>query len=157
MDAPSLLRSLKVAVLTAGLVSGTAYANCLCGTVIVKKFYDANANGIHDANEPRLPNWKMTLTSVTRAVDSTRFTNANGYASWGVLAASDYALQEGAPVQGNWVQTTPTDGSGHPVNPLTGIVVTGGHTTQLTFGNYCTKAAADARRGSGATRTASTP
>ena len=135
----SPLNPLKVAVLTAGLISGTAYASCQCGTVIVKKFYDANANGVHDANEPRLARWKMTLTSAGRDVDSTKFTDAYGYASWGTSAASDYAMQEGTPVQGNWVQTAPRDGAGHPVNPLTGIVVTPGHTTQLSFGNYCTQ------------------
>ena len=140
MHTSSIKGSLRVALLTAMLVSGSAYAACQCGTVIVKKFYDANANGIHDANEPRLANWKMTLTSASRAVNSTKFTDAYGYASWGTLAASDYAMQEGTPLQTNWVQTAPRDGAGKPINPLTGIVVTGGHTTQLSFGNYCTKA-----------------
>lgn len=140
MDASPLLRTLKVAVLTASLVAGTAYANCQCGTLIAKKFYDANANGVHDAGEPMLAGWRMTVTSASRAYDSTRNTNIYGNAVFSVLAASDYVVREGTPLQTNWVQSSPRDGAGNPINPLTGVQVVGGQTTRVKFGNYCTKA-----------------
>jgi hypothetical protein len=138
MDAFPLLRTLKVAVLTASLVAGSAYANCQCGTLIAKKFYDANANGVRDAGEPALAQWRMTTSSASRGFHSTRYTNVYGNAVFGVLAANDYVVLEGTPVQGNWVQTAPRDGAGNPVNPLAGISVVAGQTTRVSFGNYCT-------------------
>ena len=49
-------RKAKVAILSTVLIAGSVYASCLChGGLIVKKFYDANANGVHDAGEPRSP------------------------------------------------------------------------------------------------------
>jgi hypothetical protein len=133
-------RLLATSLLAALLVSGTAFA-CLCtkGTIIVKKFYDANANGIHDAGEVRLAGWPMTLGSSTLGVLGTLPTDAFGYAQFSNIAvASNYTMTEAKPIEGNWVQSAPTLG-GVPVNPITGIAVTAGYTTQLTFGNYCTK------------------
>src|SRR6476620_9945149 len=95
------------------LVAGVAAATCLChGTVIVKKFYDANANGIQDAGEPRLIGWGMTLESATNAFSSTKPTDSFGYASWAVAPGSDYALRESTPLQSNWVQSSPHDSHG---------------------------------------------
>ena len=80
---PRRRRLLTVALLGATLVSGTAFA-CLCtkGTILVKKFYDANANGVHDANEVRLSNWPMTLgsssLSATRSSRAFRPARATG-------------------------------------------------------------------------------
>jgi hypothetical protein len=133
-------RVLTVALLAATLVSGTAFA-CLCtkGTIIVKKFYDANANGIHDAGEVRLSGWPMTLGSTTLGVLGTLNTDAFGYAQFSNIAVgNNYTMTEAHPIEGNWVQSAPTL-NGVPVNPITGIAVTAGYTTQLTFGNYCTK------------------
>ena len=128
----------KVALLATCLTAGSAIA-CAChGTIIVKKFYDANANGIQDSGEPRLVGWKMSLESASQSFSSTLMTGAFGYATWGVLPATDYTLREGTPLQSNWVQSSPVDGSGNPVNPQTGIIATAGHTTQVSFGNYCT-------------------
>jgi len=133
-------RVLTTALLTATLVSGVAFA-CVCshGSIIVKKFYDANANGIQDANEVRLAGWPMTLGSASLGVLGTLPTDAFGYALFSNLPlGSDYTMTEGTPIGGNWVQSTPTV-NGVPVNPITGIHVYAGQTTQLTFGNYCTK------------------
>lgn len=138
---PQVRRFARIAALAAALATGSAFAFCIChGTIIVTKFYDANANGVHDAGEPMLAGWRMTVTSVSRAYNSTRNTNVYGNAVFGVLAASDYVVREGTPIQTNWVQTAPRDGAGNPVNPLTGVTVVGGQTTRVKFGNYCTKA-----------------
>jgi hypothetical protein len=135
-----LRSSIKVALLTAGLTVGTAGANCIChGTLIVKKFYDANANGVRDAGEPGLAGWPMTITSVTRGIDSTRPTNIFGNAVWSTPTATDYNAFEATPLEGNWIQSAPVDGSGNPINPITGITVAYYQETRVSFGNYCTR------------------
>lgn len=129
---------INATVLSGCLVTGTAMASCLChGTVIVKKFYDANANGVQDAGEPRLAGWRMTLESASKAFSATQATDSFGYATWQARPATDYTLREGTPVQTNWVQSSPVDGQGQPVNPQATTVVIG-QTRQLSFGNYCT-------------------
>jgi len=133
-------RALTIALLAATLVSGTAAA-CLCtkGTIIVRKFYDANANGIQEANEVRLANWPMTLGSSSLGVLGTLLTDSFGYAQFSQIpAGTGYWAREATPLGGNWVQTAPRV-NGVPVNPVTGITVTAGHTTHIAFGNYCTK------------------
>lgn len=137
MNAPRLtLRfNAKVALLSTFLVAGTALA-CIChGTIIVKKFYDANANGIQDAGEPALLGWNMTLESASKLFSSTKPSTA----TFGSLVPSnDYSVREATALESNWVQSAPRDGTGNPINPQTGIHVTAGYTTRVTFGNYCT-------------------
>jgi len=133
-------RALTIALLAATLVSGTAAA-CLCtkGTIIVRKFYDANANGIQESTEVRLANWPMTLGSSALGTLGTLLTDSFGYAQFSQIpAGTGYWAREATPLGGNWVQTAPRV-NGVPVNPVTGITVTAGHTTHVAFGNYCTK------------------
>lgn len=130
----------RIAALTACLATGTAAAYCIChGTIIVTKFYDANANGVRDTGEPRLPGWPMTLSSSNLSIDSTKKTDSSGHATWSTPPGTDYIVLEGTPLESNWVQSAPRDGSGHPVNPVSGLTVRGGYTTYVKFGNYCTK------------------
>ena len=56
------------------LAQSTPTYNPYAGTVVVKKFYDANANGVRDTGEPWLTGWPMTLTG--NGVDSTRNSTA---------------------------------------------------------------------------------
>lgn len=137
-------RAVATVVLLSGLmVAGTGFAadlttaSCGCSTIKVKKFYDANANGVLDPGEPGLRGWKMTLESVSKSVDSTKYTNWSGVAGWGIKAGSDYSLREGTPIQTNWVQSSPVDENGDPINPQTGIEAFAGKTTWVKFGNYC--------------------
>lgn len=133
-------RVLTVALLAATLVSGTAFA-CLCtkGTIIVRKFYDANANGIQEESEVRIANWPMTLGSDALGELGTLLTDAFGYAQFSQVPAGDgYWAREAMPLESNWVQTAPSV-DGVPVNPVTGITVVAGHTKHVAFGNYCTK------------------
>lgn len=132
-----------VVLLSSCLVAGTGMATdvtttpCNCSTIKVNKFYDANANGLHDPGEPGLSGWKMTLESVSKSFNSTKYTGGVGNAAWGVKAGNDYSLREGTPNQTNWVQSSPVDGNGDPINPQTGIVALAGQTTWVKFGNYC--------------------
>ena len=128
-------------LVAATLATGTAWA-CYCstGTIMVKKFYDKNANGIHDEGEVRLSNWPMTLGSDSLGELGTIPTDSFGYAKFSSIAlGGDYWMREGTPLEGNWVQSAPVDENNNPINPQTGIAVNPGKTTQLTFGNYCTK------------------
>lgn len=111
------------------------------GSLEAIKFYDANANGLFDAGEPLLENWLMTATSATQAVDSNRYTGADGTATWDPLVPdTDYFVTEGTPVEGNWVNSaTIYDGHGTaPQNPAGPLSVVAGETTTVIFGNYCT-------------------
>jgi hypothetical protein len=131
----------RIAVLSASLVTGSALA-CLChyGTIKVTKFYDANANGVHDRGEPRLSGWPMTLGSAGSSAKSTKRTGYDGFATWTSLAPrSDYTMREAMPAESNWVQSAPVDSAGNPINPQTGLRVVAGKTKYVKFGNYCTK------------------
>jgi hypothetical protein len=134
-------RALTVALLAATLVSGTAYAcyYCYTGTIVVKKFYDKNGNGVKNTGEPYIAGWPMTLGSASLGAIETKNTNASGFASFPNLAAgNDYTMTEGTPIETNWHQSAPRV-NGIVVNPLTGIHVTAGYTKVVKFGNYCKK------------------
>jgi hypothetical protein len=128
----------KVALVAAGLTAGTAlaYASTACNLKVIK-FYDANANGRYDKGDSLIPGWPMTLGTGSSAT-STRLTNSYGYALWSKLpVGSHYWVAEGKPLESNWVQSAPVDGTGNPINPVKGIKLVSGKTTYVKFGNYC--------------------
>lgn len=112
-------------VTTSGVASGK-------GSIVVKKFYDANANGVRDANEPWLSGWPMTLTG--NGINSTRNSTATW---WNLNPGGGYFVQEAVPLEGNWVQSAPTV-NGVPVNPKA-VTVVACETVVIKFGNYCKK------------------
>ena len=128
-------RTLTVALLAATLVSGTAFAcyTCYPGKLVVKKFYDKNANGVLDAGESLISGWPMTLDpgAITK-------NTVSGVAVFDGLSPGSYSVTEGTPVQTNWFQSAPRV-NGVVVNPLTGIHVYAGQTKVVKFGNYCKK------------------
>ncbi|HZH43622.1 MAG TPA: hypothetical protein VEY50_06030 [Lysobacter sp.] len=131
-------RWLAPTVLAACILAAPAFAQTAStvnpnhGSIVVKKFYDANANGVRDAYEPWLSNWPMTLTG--NGSSSTKPTTA----TWsGLPGGPGYSVQEAMPVETNWVQTAPRV-NGTPVNPYT-LTVIPCKTTVVKFGNYCTK------------------
>ena len=128
-------RTLTVALLAATLVSGTAFAcyTCYPGKLVVKKFYDKNANGVLDAGESLISGWPMTLDpgAITQ-------NTVSGVAIFDGLAPGSYSVTEGTPLQTNWFQSAPRV-NGVVVNPLTGIHVYAGQTKVVKFGNYCKK------------------
>ncbi len=127
-------------LLALGTLAGAALAqtattvNPNAGSVVVKKFYDANANGVRDTGEPWLTGWPMTLTRPS-GTTSTRNTTA----VWsGLTGGPGYSVLEATPVQTNWVQTAPRV-NGVPVNPKNFSIVPC-KTVTVYFGNYCKKA-----------------
>ncbi|GHE24875.1 DUF5979 domain-containing protein [Vulcaniibacterium thermophilum] len=98
------------------------------GTIVVKKFYDANANGVRDAYEPWLSSWPMTLNGPGVSA-STRLTTA----TWsGLPGGATYTVEESMPVETNWVRSAPAT---HPVS----VTVVPCKTVTVKFGNYCLK------------------
>lgn len=120
-----------IALIAASLAAGSAYAQTTTGTIVVKKFYDANANGIRDTGEPWLSGWPMNVSG--NGVDSTK----NSTATFSGLGGGTYWVEEATPLESNWVQTAPRVG-GVPVNPRQ-VSVTPCYTTTVKFGNYCKK------------------
>jgi hypothetical protein len=84
----------------------------------VQKFYDANANGVNDDNQP-ITGWKVRIRD---GMDLIRYTPVDL-----VVAPDDYVVTEFTPVEQNWMLTTT-----NPVN------VTIADTTKVVeFGNLC--------------------
>jgi hypothetical protein len=129
-------RVLVAALLAATVVSGTAWATYVYpGKIVVKKFYDKNANGVWNTGEPWLSGWPMTLGPA----NITQNTNSSGWTAFENLAPGNgYSVLEGTPNETNWHQSAPRVG-GVVVNPLTGIHVYANYTTVVKFGNYCKK------------------
>src|SRR5215208_5209050 len=115
------------------------------GTLHVKKYYDANANGQYDTGETYLTGWKFRIHD---HIDWVRYTPANM-----ILDASTplntYYVSEYMPLQSNWIETDPSTGdidtAGSievPPVPATGtrvqqITLNNGDDETLQFGNVC--------------------
>lgn len=113
------------------------------GTVHVKKFYDANANGQWDLGEPWLTNWSVTLTGVSGVRQTpTSYTG---------LPLAERVAGELRPVEANWyatnayvgadpfVGTPPTTLSSNPLylNQVA-VAPTASNSVQTAyFGNVC--------------------
>lgn len=141
MNTASPLRRLAAVAIAIAAVTATTGSTCGCktGNLKVIKFYDANANGVHDDGEPGLPYWPMTRGTEGSATTTTTATNSSGAVLWtGLAPGGGYWVAEGVPDQANWVQSAPVDGEGNPINPQAGLSVAKGATTTIRFGNYCT-------------------
>jgi hypothetical protein len=88
-------------------------------TLGVTKFYDANANGINDDGQP-ITGWKVRITD---NIDYVRFTPVSI-----ILDPDDYVVTEFAPVETNWVSTTPTSAN---------VTLANGDSKTAEFGNLC--------------------
>jgi len=94
------------------------------GLLKAKKFYDANANGLDDDNQP-IEGWEIHITD---AIDYGFFyTDANGLVST-VVAPDEYIVTESTPLESNWFHTTP--------NPVETTVADKGEAS-VAFGNLC--------------------
>jgi hypothetical protein len=115
------------------------------GRITIKKFYDANANGVQDGTEPDIVGWKVDLLGY--APKSTQ-------ALYDKLSDDAYAAEEYTPIQTNWyatavtvtnggITTTPSNSSSTPVilnaAPVT-LVSPNSNDALVSFGNVCTGA-----------------
>jgi hypothetical protein len=93
-----LRQRVMLALLAHTFIAGSSASAQLC----IYKFYDANANGKKDANEPYIYGWLVEVTS--SSVDIEAYTTARLH-----LAPGTYTVTEAASVEGNWLNTTPTE------------------------------------------------
>ena len=92
------------------------------GQLDVIKFYDANANGVNDDNQP-ITGWRVRVQD---GVDYIRFTPVSL-----ILAPDQYTVTESNPIESNWLHTT--------TNPVVANLAAGASIT-VEFGNVCTGA-----------------
>lgn len=119
-------------------VDGLEFGNTVPnpGEIHGLKFNDLNGDGVHDANEPVLPNWTITLHGPNNQVQ-TAVTDANGEYWFMGLPAGSYIVAEVVPpptwngqTMDQWMQTAPSSGT-FSVTLGSGQVVSG-----LEFGNW---------------------
>lgn len=101
----------------------------------VRKFYDANANGVYDAGEAKVTGWRVRIQD---GMDIIRYTPVDQ-----ILDADTYTITESTPIQTNWIATGVCVAVGN-VDPCTSTTPT--TTTQtladdtettVLFGNVC--------------------
>jgi len=93
-------------------------------TLRVRKFYDANANGILDGTEGFLTGWKFNITD---GINIDRFTPIAV-----VVLPDTYTVTEYMPTQTNWINTNPGGGT-----LAQSIAILNGQDKTLDFGNVC--------------------
>ncbi len=104
-------------------VSGQNFGNFDKVSIIGMKFNDMDGDGVKDAEDTGLSNWKIYLNGST--TDSS-FTDANGNYSFTNLGPGTYSLSEAA--QAGWVQTTN--------NPTAITTSSGTDVSGQNFGNF---------------------
>jgi len=89
-------------------------------TLDVHKFYDANANGTWDSGEVAITGWKVHIQD---GISYDRYTPVSI-----IVDPDDYTVNEFAPIENNWIATTPASVSVHLEDAF--------HNT-IDFGNVC--------------------
>jgi hypothetical protein len=107
------------------------FGNAEFGSVAGLKWRDQDADGVQDANEPRLAGWEIHLDGVTgksAAVHRVTFTDANGAYLFDDVAPGTYTVSE--VLQPGWRQTYPFGDGNYDIVITSGLDLTG-----LDFGN----------------------
>jgi hypothetical protein len=94
-------------------------------TLHVRKYYDANANGVKDSGEPLLTGWKFRIQD---DIDLIRFTPVDL-----IVDPDIYAVTEFLPLEPNWINTDP----GGTAPFLKTVTLNNGDEKTLYFGNVC--------------------
>lgn len=110
--------------------------------LLVYKFYDANGNGVWDGDEVPLFGWAMTASNGNGYNQTALTQSPDGLVTFSGLSVADnpYQVLEGT-ANASWVQSASIVNGvslDPAVNPVTGLNLVAGETTQVDFGNYCT-------------------
>ncbi|MBM4167191.1 MAG: hypothetical protein FJ218_09790, partial [Ignavibacteria bacterium] len=119
--------SYSVTVTTGQQVSGKNFGNFQLGTISGTTFNDINANGIKDAGESGLQNWKIKISG---GKNDSVFTDASGNYSFSNLFVGSYTISEVQQI--GWIQSLPVNSGNYSVS----ILSSGSSFTQRNFGNY---------------------
>ena len=106
------------------------YGNVQTGDIIGCKFYDRDADGIWDFDEPSISGWLITLkgTAVNGTlVDMSGHTDESGCITFADLLPGSYTISEVIPST-DWFGSTPTSFE---------IDLKGGAVEEREFGNFC--------------------
>jgi hypothetical protein len=94
------------------------------GHLVIRKFYDANADGAWTTGEPEITGWQVEIHDAPHVwLDATVYTPAD-YVDEG----GQFEVHESSPAQANWNHTTPD---------VVTATINAGETTNVTFGNLC--------------------
>lgn len=117
-------------------VKGSTRPEDPTGTINIKKFYDADTDGLKDANEPYLTGWRVDLLGY--AIQETPAT----YTDLPVVGGQTYTAREYQAQQSNWLATAPTPISMTPpyLNQATVSLSPATPVANVLFGNVCTGA-----------------
>ena len=99
----------------------------ICEQICGLKFHDINGDGIHNADEPGLPNWQIVLADQNGSAQIVTTDAAGRFAFSGVVPGT-YTVYEIA--QPGWTQTAPASGA-HTITITSGQVI-----NNLAFGNH---------------------
>ena len=88
-------------------------------TLRIRKFYDANANGVDDDGQT-INGWRFRIQD---DIDLTRYTPVDI-----IVDPDTYTITESDPVEANWLHTTPTVGN---------VTLNDGDDVSESFGNVC--------------------
>jgi len=92
------------------------------------KFYDANANGVWDDDEPAIEGFKIELYDADNNLIATTFTGSDGSYCFDGLEAGTYTVKEVLPPD-SWIPTTSTS--------ITVTLQSGDISEDNNFGNLC--------------------
>ncbi len=108
------------------------FGNLQLGSLIVHKFEDIDGDGVKQASEPYVENWRMTLHNGNSCTNQNQidegFTNENGEYEFSNLTPGIYSVFE-------WPQNGWTNSTGNPCKTVT---LTANQNTTVEFGNYKT-------------------
>ena len=96
------------------------------GELTVEKFYDANANGVKDGEEPSITGWIIGVASAQQSLALAYYPTTYHEP---VVTLGTYEVSELMPVEQNWKPTTPT--------AQTVEVLASPSQTLVQFGNLC--------------------
>jgi hypothetical protein len=97
-------------------------SDCIKGNVCIRKFYDANANGVWDAGEVEIAGWQFRVFGH----DNLHLWKTTPRCAY--VRVGTYSLLERTPNELNWIHTTPTEVQ---------VEVETDYTEEHAFGNAC--------------------
>ncbi|MBM4166777.1 MAG: hypothetical protein FJ218_07690, partial [Ignavibacteria bacterium] len=129
--------------ITSGLFAkNLKFGNFQLGTISGKKFNDVIGDGILDANDVGVQNWKIKLSG---AVTDSTITDANGNYTFANLGAGNYSVSE--ELQTGWMQTLPQSGV-YDVTMTSGLLSVNNNFGNFQYGTISGKVYVDANNDS---------
>ncbi len=125
---------------TPGETHEVVYGNVGLGEIVACKYYDRDADGTVDPDEPGVAGWQIQLTGTdvtgTSVGPIVQYTGADGCTAFTGLRPGSYTVTELFPSEGTWYASGPVSGTFAIESRLDGSSMSGG-SYAITFTNYC--------------------